>query len=183
MNKNEILNLGFALAFSLFVGIDSIIDFNLDYFVYNPIIILPLFLLIFYIIIKIETSVILKNRINKINFKGLIYGLLVFLILLTTLVFYIVVIDNEGLGNFTSYAEQGNFLFKLFRNGFLYLLLTFMVVGTFVSSLDKSKFTFNKLKDAFIINLTLFGLNYIFALVIIPIFNVIFLLIGFSTGG
>ena len=182
MDKKLILNLILAVIFSIFIGIDSIIDFSLDYFLYNPFIIIPLFFSIFYLIIKIEILAFNKLLV-KINIKNVLVASYIFLFLLVLFIFYVTKVNLEGLGKFKNYSEQGNFLFKLFRNVFFYSVFVFTIIGTLSSALYKSSFKIKSVIYSLIINITLFGLNYILSLWMIPIFNVIFLAIGFGLGG
>lgn len=182
MNKINVLNIIIALIFGLFMGVDSIISLNLNHFAYNPLLVIPLFSLIYFLIVKIEI-LIFNNALKKIEIYRLLINSITFLLVLILSLIYISRIKISGLGNFGDYIEQGNYLFKLFRVTFLYSIVAFSFTNMILTSFDQGSINFKKLKYGIITSLVLFWFNYALTFLIIPLFDIIFLLIGFSTGG
>ena len=96
----------------------------------------------------------------------------------------VMVIEMGDLGAFSNGIERANFLFKLFDKIFLNSIIGMSILSILSSPNNKNGNILAKYTESTIISTVLFVLNYFIALnVILPIFNVISLLIGFATGG
>ena len=177
MDDKTILKIIVALIFSVFIGIGSILGPSLEEIVYNPFILIPLFFVIFYLIIQFELFVISKYIVNK-KIKMVYYTGFMFLSVLIGFIIYSYSLKSRGLGDFKSYGEQSNFIYSLFKRVFLDSIILFTILGTFLTSIHNKKTQVKNLMFNTIFNLVIFGLNYILALLMIPIFEGIFFAIS-----
>lgn len=182
MNEKIKLSLLITLALSLFFGHESLINFNLSNSIYNPFYsILPFFIL-FYLIIKLEL-VLLNSRVKETFLKPMIISAALFVGIMTLAIIYGFTINFKGLGNFSSHAEKGNYIYIFMTTAFLASSLFLMIFNIFYTNCKLKKQKINKLKNIIVISLVLFGLNYILTYIFLFLYNVLTLIVGFSTGG
>ena len=180
MGNRLVLVITLAVAFVLFAGADSVIDHNTDYFVYNPFIILPIFGALFALAITAEFAII-NNLAIDTDRVGLLFGASIFLLAVGATLAYIVIAKAHGLGPFQSYAEQGNFFYSLVQRMALIALLvsTALSVG-YALRTAKNK---GHVGRTVIPSLLLFPLNYVLALVLVYVANIVSMIIGFGMDG
>ena len=184
MNKINYIKYCIALVFSLFISSASIITTgfytSLHGFVYNPVIMISLYFVIFYFILKLEFK-FLEKRFAKINVNGILVSLLVFLSIMILTSAYIKIDYYNGVGDFNDEFEQSNYFTELFDNVFHLSLIVIGIVSTIVTFVV-TKNPKKKWKDILIINVTLFGINYGLFYGVAMVFGVIIFIFQLSYG-